>query len=272
MNLYDIHVRIAIFYRVFVIAAILTYSGCKKEEGVIPLIPDATSMEMDFSFTNKKISDTLTTNYDTAKAIVSFWANEALTYTYIPIVALKNAIPKNPEFDGESNTYTWSYPFSIGMNSYNANLTGIKDIEVDSISWEMTLLKFGSSEEPFLWFEGRSATNRSGGWWIIYSPSFQREDKKAILISWTKQSTNNEKLKYTNVIYEGVNSGAFIESGITQDADIKKYYNIHIIKDAYNKEISCIINWNNSNNKGYIQFGENKSCWDENFMNKDCNL
>jgi hypothetical protein len=261
-------------------AFIFALTGCKKDDDGPDLLPPASSMEMDFSFTKKKsafvVNDSANySNYFVARTTVAFWSIAAAVHTAIPVYAFKTAISNKPVYDKEHNTYTWSFNFKFASDNYIASLTGEVDTEVDSVFWQMKITKVGTSDPAFLWYEGRSAMDRSGGWWILYNPVLINDNNavgKALKIDWTRDNETDGVLRYTNIITGDANNGAYIEFGSDVSADLDKYFEIYIKSAANpeNNEKTYTIEWSSTNNNGHIKEGNNKYCWDKNYLNTIC--
>lgn len=259
--------KILLLLMSFLAAGVFIFSGCKKDDDDPGLsLPPASAIEMDFSFTQKKstlIGDD-TTYYRTARTVVSFWAVKAVVHTAMPVYSFKKALENKPVFDAEKNIYTWTYQFLVASNTYEAELSG--EIVEDSVDWKMNITRVGG-DAPFKYFEGRSAADRSGGWWIIYYPQVG----KALKINWTNESDAVGTLRYTNIIAGDENEGGYIEFGKHAGTTYDRYFNIHIISNANNPEMNgktYTIDWSSTNNNGKIADGTNSVCWDNKYVNK----
>lgn len=247
----------------FLAAGVFIFSGCKKDDDDAGLtLPPSNAMDMDFSFTQKKsafVGDD-TTYYRLARTVVSYWAVKAGVLTALPVYSFRKATENKPAFDAESNLYTWTFQFPFASDTYEAILTG--EIIEDSVDWEMNITRVGG-DAPFKYFEGRSATDRSGGWWVIYYPQVQ----KALKINWTYESDNVGTLRYTNVIAGDENEGGYIEFAKHAGTTYDRYFNIHIINPpAYTGTYT--IDWSSTNHNGKITYGSESVCWDNHYVNK----
>ncbi|HEX2936576.1 MAG TPA: hypothetical protein VHO72_14565 [Bacteroidales bacterium] len=259
--------KILVLLMSFLAAGVFIFPGCKKDDDEAGLtLPPAETVDMDFSFTQKKsalIGDD-TTYYRTARAVVSYWAVKAVVHTALPVYSFKKALENKPVFDAEKNTYTWTYQFAFASDTYEAALTG--EIVEDSVDWAMNITRVGG-DAAFKYFEGRSAADRSGGWWIIYYPQIG----EALKINWTYESEAVGTLRYTNVISGDENKGGYIEFGKHAGTTYDRYFNIHIISNANNPEMNgktYTIDWSSTNHNGKISDGTGSVCWDNNYVNK----
>lgn len=261
--------KILLLLMSFLAAGAFIFSGCKKEEDDGLTLPPSSTMDMDFSFTQKKSAFIVddTSYYRLARAVVSYWSVKAVIHTALPVYAFKKAIENKPVYDSELNTYTWTYQFTVASNTYEAELTGeiIDDVN-DSVDWEMNITRV-NGDAIFKYFEGRSAVDRSGGWWILYYPQMG----ETLKINWTYESDDVGTLKYINVIAGDENKGGYIEFGKHAGTTYDRYFNIHIINNANSPSMNgktYTIDWSSTNHNGKIADGTTSVCWDNNYVNK----
>jgi hypothetical protein len=254
---------------------LLTLTYCKKDKVDLLDLPPEYSMDMDFSFTTKSKSAFVgidTTNYQIARRVVLFWENRAKARTFVPVSAFKKAMSTEPTKTGEGN-WIWSYSFATGGGSMVWNATLTATTEADSISWKMDIALSESLVPLSLtYFTGKSALDRTGGWWIINYPD-QNDNHKVpfIKINWKWNNENEGWLKYTNCEPCDNNNGAYIEFGKNSSA-FNRYFTIYIVNNPDNSNHNnktYSIEWNSAGKNGRILVDSSPfGCWDGNY--KDC--
>jgi hypothetical protein len=245
-----------------------TFTSCKKDDEESLSLPPSETMDMDYTFTLKKSASIVddTSYYRLARNVVSFWAVKAAVHTAIPVYSFKKAMQNAPVYDEETGIYTWTFQFQSASNSYNANLTG--QILEDSINWEMNITMVGD-DAAFKYFEGTSAADHSGGWWIISYPQVGQ----ALYIKWERESDAVGMLRYTNIIEGDNNQGAYIEFGKVNSSVFDRYFTIHILDNPNNTSMNgktYSIDWNHTNKNGKINDGTTSICWDTDYVNTVC--
>lgn len=249
------------------------FHGCKKDKGDPPSLPPLESMTIDFSnFTSlKKSADfsadqkgTENSNWEFAATVAGFWNIILTTTLAVPVATFKLAIDQDPAYL-DDNTWQWSYNVSVVGVSYNARLTG--QIGASDVTWKM-YVSAGSFSE-FVWFEGTSKLDGSGGQWILNQSS---QNPVALLqIDWTKSSSTIGTIKYTYVKNDSYKD-SYIEYGLstgTYDA----YFDVHYFNDVKFSDVN--IEWNTSTNNGRVKStdylaDEDWYCWDSNKINIIC--
>jgi hypothetical protein len=254
-------------YSVICLAALyfVTISNCKKTNTSSDLTPPpSSSIDMDFSsFPASKVKSATvvdSTNWGIAYVTVSFWYGATYLYTLIPKLAFIKALENKPTFDDVNKVWLWSYNFTNSTDNYLAELSG--KLSEDSVHWVMNISKVGA-DGKFKYFEGTSHYGKTGGWWILYDPT-----KGACLkMDWSRQSDQVASLKYTNIIQNDVNKGAFIKFASVATGDYNKYFEARGSADI----ASTLIEWSSSTRAGRITTKENlKYCWDSTLKSITC--
>lgn len=260
------------------------FSGCKKSEDSSLQLPPSSSLSMDFNFTSmtKSASESQSQIYHGLAAIsVSYWSLIAASQTLVPSAAFKKAIESTPVYNSTDKLWEWTFVTTVGNDSYSSVLKGT--IVGDSVQWKMVLSKVGDDlVKNFLWFQGTSHQNRTGGWWILNYPRTEAGNllsDAGLKISWSYTSAENLSLKYlyiANKKYDDVSKtyidnpdkGGYIEFGRKTDAKFDSYYTIYSLKELKKYDIL----WNISTKNGQIKLNDAAiGCWDSNFEDTTCN-
>jgi hypothetical protein len=263
---------------------LLVINSCKPtvsvEDG--PPLPPQESMVMNFDFNQQKSTssaDTTLPYHTRAFLAIKYWSDIAGVQTAVPAAAFKAALNQTPELS--DSIWIWSYEFNAGNSNYLATLKA--QVKGDSVQWKMYLSKVDAtpSISNFLWFEGKSCTGRTGGWWIIYYPmsiSSEIVSEAALLIRWSITGDKERWLQYTYVAdkvwgtssyIDNVNKGGYIKCGLQSTSIYDAYYDIYSQSDGNLVEIL----WNRSNRSGQINLNSSTvGCWDTNLADKaTCN-
>jgi hypothetical protein len=260
------------------IAGMLT--TCKKDNGTAPSLPPTESLNIDFSnFTSLKKGsaasfDQKGTNnsaWDFAATIATAWKLIISTTLAVPVSAFKLAVDQDPVFLS-NKTWEWSYSvYSVGV-TYKARLTG--EIGATDVIWKMYVTREGTGGFPeFVWFEGTSKLDGTGGQWIFNQSSTVPE--KILQIDWTKSGTSIGSVTYTYVKNLDTNKGGYIQYGSLTSPTYNAFYKIHY----YNAEKSSFsdvdVQWDTSKKNGRIKSSDFQGglwfCWDENKINNTVN-
>ncbi|HEX7492870.1 MAG TPA: hypothetical protein VF346_01515, partial [Bacteroidales bacterium] len=240
--------------------------------------PPLESMTIDFSnFISAKksielISDqkgTNNSNWEFAASVAGFWKSIINTTLAVPVAAFNEAINQVPAYVSAKN-WQWSYNVSFLNVTYKARLTGL--IRATDIQWKMYVTREGTGGfAEFLWFEGTSLLDGTGGQWILYESATAPD---AILqIDWTKTGLSVGYVKYTYVKNNAFKN-SFIEYGLTTNA-LNAYYTIHYYNSVKFSDVN--VEWNTTTFNGHVKsldyLGDtNWYCWDANKLNVVCPL
>ena len=254
----------------------LFFISCKKDKGDPPVLPPYESMVIDFSnFTSQKKSAYMTpagkgtesSTWEFAASIAGEWSTLISTNLEVPLAAFEAAINYKPEYVSE-NLWQWSYGFSQGPNAYKAKLQG--QISTNTVTWEMYITYEGTGGfKEFLWIEGTSKTDGSGGQWQ-FSESPQ-STPKMFQDDWTKSGDEVTSVKYTYVKNDTFKD-SFINYLVLSSGNFDSGYNIHF-SDGLHSDSD--IEWNITTFDGRLKCvdylnDENWYCWDTNKINKVC--
>ena len=252
------------------------FISCKKDKGDPPVLPPYESMYIDFSnFTTQKksaevipgVKGTETSTWEFAASLAGVWNTLLSSNIEVPLAAFESAINNKPVYVSE-NLWEWTYDFSQNSNAYKAKLQG--KISTSSVTWKMYISYAGTGAySDFLWIEGTSKTDGSGGQWIFkQSP---QTDVQLFRDDWTKSGTEVTSVKYTYVKND-TSKDSFINYYSTTTGSFDVAYNIHFSNAIY---ADSDIEWNITTRDGrlkcidYLQ-DENWYCWDNNKINKLC--
>jgi hypothetical protein len=253
----------------FVLA--LTTVGCdENEKNAAPQLPPASTMVMDFSdfAATKSAMDTVSfQNWTYAATCATYWNIVIGVTCYIPVAAFHESFKHDAEYLG-NNTWEWAYGVQTQAEIYTARLIAVLD--ADSVTWKMYLTKSGLlGFTDFLWYEGKSANDLTGGWWMLkYRPD---SAFNLLKIDWSRTTDDTEaSLKYTYALPGAPENGNYIEYGIHPASDLG--FNAYYYIVDMNLGQSVDIEWNRDSNVGRVKkYGESIwSCWDENLYDMVC--
>jgi hypothetical protein len=261
---------------VFVVSLSLSYFiSCKKDKGDAPVLPPYESMFIDFSnFTTQKKSAGMTTavkgtessTWEFASAVAGYWNSLITLNIEIPLASFESAKNYDPAYVSE-NLWQWSYDFVVGGVTYKAKLKG--QTSTSTVTWNMYITnELSGGYTDFLWIEGTSKTDGSGGQWnFIQSP----QSKVFIFqTDWTKSGDAVSSVKYTYVKNDA-NKESFINYIMTT-GNLDASYNIHFSDGLYS---DSDIEWNTTTRNGKLKcfdylHNDNWYCWDSNKINVLC--
>ncbi len=107
-----------------------------------------------------------------------------------PIGAFAAAINAVPQAQPDGS-YLWTYIFVEGPREYSVFLYGTP--QVDRVQWRLEV----SSNDPampldhFVWFDGESMNDDSGGFWQFYEPVDSTNGVQSARIDWANGATNS---------------------------------------------------------------------------------
>jgi len=254
------------------------FPGCKKDKGVAPTLPPQESMTIDFSnFSSAKKSlelisgqkGTENSNWEYAATVAGVWKLIINTTLAVPVAAFNAAINQVPAYVSTKN-WQWSYSITFLNVIYKARLTGL--IRATDVQWKMYVTREGTGGfTEFLWFEGTSKLDGTGGQWILYESVLAPD---AILqIDWTKTGLAVGYVKYTYVKNNSFKN-SFIEYGLTSSTLLNAYYTIHYYNSVKFSDVN--VEWNTGTHNGHVKsvdyLGDPNTwyCWDANKLNVVC--
>ncbi len=264
--------RLFLLSTLFLLTLSSIFFSCKKEEAEeAPELPPISGLEMDFSnfLQTKSASLEVASQWNYAAAVlnISFWNSIATFTTIIPITAFAESFNHDAVFIDDA-TWKWEYDIPLGEYTISARLEG--QVLSDSVEWRMYLSYDGLiSYEDFLWFEGHSALDRFGGWWILYES--YASPNELLQIDWTYESDDIGTLKYTYVKpgEDGYGNYIMFEKYDLDENNFDRRYTIFNLAE----DKSAIIEWNSETIVGRINNynPDEWKCWDENFDDIICN-
>lgn len=255
---------------------LLFFTSCSKDKDEVekkaPVVPPVTTFAPDFDQMGTP-SDTVGSrataffdNWGFAYVIVAGWHTLINLSMVVPVAAFKESFNHEAIYDPSSGKWNWSYNVTANNATYLAHLSG-KQVN-DSVEWEMRITESGAYNN-FLWFSGVSATDQSGGYWLLYeNPT---SPNVLLQIDWYRTSNEVAGITYTNIKPGDVKQGAYVSYKTNTEA-----LNRHF--EAYNHEASntTYVQWHSANMNGRVKdkahFGDNNwHCWDTNLINTICN-
>ena len=248
--------------------------SCKKDKGDPPVLPPKESMTIDFSnfSTTAKSAGTKGTensNYEFAATVATIWNLIAGTTLIVPVTSFKLAIDQTPVYLSQNN-WQWSYNVTAGGATYKARLTGV--IAATTVTWKMYVTKDGTGGFPeFVWFEGTSKVDGTGGQWILNQSA--ASPTPILQIDWTKSGSSLGTIKYSFVKNSDSFKTSYIEYGLTSNA-LNAFYNIHYFNGAKFSDVN--VEWNTASHNGRVKCLDYLGttdwyCWDANKINTICN-
>lgn len=233
-------------------------------------------MSIDFSnFTSdKKSSDIVPdskgiedSHCQFAVLVAGIWNLVINTSLIVPVTSFKMAVNQTPAYL-DDKTWQWAYNVTAGGSSYSARLTG--QIRSSDVLWKMYISKSGTGAfTDFLWFEGTSEIDGTGGQWTLYQSS---TIPTALLeINWTKEGASIGTIKYV-YLKNDVYKNNFIEYGLKDSTPYNAYYTIQYFNGA--KVSNVNVEWSTTTYKGRIMCPEyllgTWYCWDDTKTNSNC--
>jgi len=257
---------------IYIITAVLFISisavSCKEKEKTAPQIPPESAFVLNVSdFEDAPDSKESYANFSYSVVSVGVWHTLLSVGMAVPVAAYAEAVTNNDPVYQSDETWLWSYDFPLGEAAYSASLYGT--VANDSVDWKMYITKEGTYKD-FLWYKGKSALDRSGGYWILYESPVN--DVELLEIIWERKPDAKGNIKYTNIKQGGAENGAYIFYGNDEtEGDFSHYY------DIYNKGKAQLteIEWDNATMAGRVRdtvhYGdENWHCWDASLQDVDC--
>ena len=252
------------------------FSGCKKDNGVPPALPPKESMTIDFSnfASGKKSADLISdqkgtenSSWEFAATVAGVWKLIINITLAVPVTSFNLAADQDPVFIN-NNTWQWSYNASVANVTYKARFTG--QITATEILWKMYITKEGTAGfAEFVWFEGTSKPDGSGGQWILNQSA--QTPVPILQIDWTKSGTSIGNIKYTYIKNSDPFKTSFIENGLTTGT-LNAYFTIHYFTGLKFSDVN--VEWNTTtlngrvNSLDYLLGGW--YCWNENKINIIC--
>jgi hypothetical protein len=267
--------------RIFFISLAFLLAGglltsCKKDKGNPPILPPYASMVIDFSnFTTFRKSaavvpafkGTENSTWEFAAGLAGIWNSLISSTITVPMAAFQAASAYKATYVSENN-WQWSYNFTLDANSYKARIQG--KTTTSTVTWKVYITDEGTgSFKDYLWIEGTSKSDGSGGQWIFrQGPS---ADVQLFQDDWTRSGDQVTSITFT-YLKNDTNKGSYINYLLLYSGDFDSGYSIHFADGLYS---DSDIEWNSVTNDGrlkcldYLQ-DDNWYCWDTNKINKIC--
>jgi hypothetical protein len=253
------------------------FAGCKKDKGDPPFLPPYESMIIDFSnFTSQAksavaepgIKGVNNSNWEFASKVAGGWDDLINSVLVVPIASFKVTSAYDPGYLSEK-TWQWSFGFTAAGQAYKAKLTG--EIRSTDVLWKMYVTKEGpGGYTDFLWFEGTSLPDGSGGEWKVKESNASQVE--LFNITWTSSGSAVRTVRY-EYVKSGDRKGSFIKYGLTGGA-LNAYYEVRYFESGLAKLSDVNIEWNSSTKNGRIKSMDyllgGWYCWDSNKVNVNC--
>jgi hypothetical protein len=252
------------------------FAGCKKDKGDPPVLPPYESMIIDFTnfvggtkgaAQDFSVKGTNTSNWEFAAERAVVWKLLIDLTLAVPVASFKVAVDQTPVYL-DKNSWQWSYNVSNLGVTYKARLTGL--IGATNVTWKMYIKREGTTGAfpEFIWFEGTSKLDGTGGQWILNESA--ATPAPFLQIDWTKSGTSIGKITYTSVKNLSTLKGSYIEYGLT--TPLNAYYTINYFDTAL-PDVN--VEWNTSDKSGKVKcfayVGDNNwYCWNGLKLNIIC--
>jgi hypothetical protein len=205
-------------------------------------------------------------SWEFAAAVAVAWKSLIYSTLAVPVGAFKLAISEVPVYLAEK-TWQWSYNAVVSGVTYKARIVG--EIGATEVTWKMYITKEGTDGfADFLWIEGSSKLDGTGGQWLINQSALA--PVKLLQIDWTKSGSTVGKVKYTYLKSDSFNT-SYIEYGLTTST-LNGYYTVHYYNGVKFSDIN--IEWNTSSLDGRVKSSDYLEgvwyCWDSGHLNKIC--
>lgn len=256
-----------------------SFQSCRKHKGDPPALPPAESMFIDFSNfdTGKKTEaaisvpkGTLTSSWEYAASVAFVWNSIIYINLAVPIKSFELAGDYTPSYI-DDNTWQWSYSSTVLNVTYKARLTG--QIRTSDVKWEMYITREGTGGfNEFLWFNGTSKLDGTGGQWVL---NLSPQSRVPVLqIDWTKSGNSVGMIKFTYIKTGDDFKDSYIEYGLTTNP-LNAYYTIHyyhsVTQQFYDLNVEWSVSQHNGRVKSPLYFGNSDwYCWDGNYLNITC--
>lgn len=258
---------------IIMLSAVLFTNCKKKDKGDPPVLPPIESMTIDFSnFELQKKSGDFkgaeNSNWEFAAGVAGIWHFFISTTLVVPILSFQQAINQTPTYLTEK-TWQWSYNVTVANSTYKARLTG--EIRTSDVAWKMYVSKEGTGAfAEFLWFEGTSKLDGTGGQWILNEGSAVQTP--ILQIDWTKTALAIGKITYTYVKNGNALKTSYIEYGLTSST-LNGYYKIHYYNGVKFSDLD--VEWSTTLKNGRVKSVDYLGdalwhCWDANKVNVIC--
>jgi predicted small lipoprotein YifL len=250
-----------------------SFAGCKKDKGDPPVLPPAESMTIDFSnFQVQKKGDAKGTEnsaWEFSATVAGIWRLIINTTLIVPVTSFQLAVNQTPVYLAKNN-WQWSYNVTVAGSAYKARLTG--EIRTSDVAWKMYVTKEGTGAfAEFLWFEGTSKLDGTGGQWILNQSS--AAPSPFLQIDWTKTASAIGKITYTYVKNGDPLKTSYIEYGLTSNT-LNAYYKVRYYNGVKFSDVD--VEWSTTLKNGrvksidYFLGDTNWHCWDANKVNITC--
>jgi hypothetical protein len=255
------------YFTIFILTTFLL--SCKKDEREsIPFVPPVSTMSVDFSFISSKKSGWVDlTNWQYSTISLAVWDNILNNHCAVPINSFEKAIEQKASALN-SNEWEWVNKFNTDTLSIRSRLVG--KVVNDSVEWKLYIstIRLNVSSPDYLWIEGKSASNQSGGWWLIYDkPS---SSAPLVRINWSNQ--NGETVnKFVLVKPGNADYGQYLEYRTKSNSLYNALYTIKIHNENF-----IFIELIKENKEGriksqFIYNDMNWHCWNSSLDNVVCN-
>jgi len=267
-----------------IVIALGMLTGCKKKKGDPPKLPPAESMSIDFANfePGRKSVDFASaqkgvenSNWEFSALVAGYFKAVIVTTLAVPVASFKVTLAQTPLWL-EEKTWQWSAEATVLTIKYKARLVG--QIRTSDVLWKMYITREGTGGfAEFIWFEGTSKLDGSGGQWILNHSSQFKEP--VLQIDWTKTAAGIGTVKHTYVRALNDNrvtdpfKTSYIEYGKTTSTTYNAYYTIRYYNGQSFSDMN--VEWSTTGKNGRVKcqpyFGDtNWYCWNGNYVNIIC--
>ncbi len=262
--------------------------SCERQEKDPPELPPLESMKIDFSkFTvedTKSADDFLKSaaadpmvNYEYAKANVGVFSFILAVTLAVPVTTFINSFNQQPVFLGNA-TWQWTSEYTVFAGTYYARLVG--QVRSSDVKWEMYVSRTGvGAFSEFLWYDGTSLLDGSGGEWLLNHGQVYQEP--LMHIDWERSGEEVGWIRYeivrelndnrtSNVYY-----GSYIEVELTDEV-MDASYDIHVYDIWTIHDFADVnIEWSTTEYYGHVKSplfysDDDWHCWNNAGIDVDC--
>lgn len=240
-----------------------------------PELPPKSSMSSDMGnfSSNEEKSTTVNgvSNFQFAAGNVIFWQSFLAVDLAIPVAAFNEAFNHNFEYLKTDQQWKSEYSVSVANQEISATLYAKRSDNNNKVMWKMYLSSEGKFDD-FLWFEGESNINNTGGFWTLYkSPSAPRP---VLRINWDRIDGEAVSSTYTLVDVNSDKEGSSIAYGLSSENGFTHRYAVTIeSKNQEGYDLSILYNQETRVGKVKSETHYNDNiwhCWNENLEDTNC--
>ena len=251
------------FIALFLIGLISFSFSCSKEEeddSINRIIPPITTMQIDLSTiedlnSSKSLNKVITAEEGLCIGVawlLVVWSN-AVCYTplLLPVAiyqVLKNQIPT----DVSETHVEWTYTVTYQNETYTVSVSADKNGGEYDWDWSVSI-------NDIVLITGGSMEDLTAGEWQYYDPTGTPGANKTILVEWTRSSSTDGTVKFTNNSDDPAQAakvGDYILYTRTGNDVEVRFHDVNSGTDDLDPLLDISVYWNVSTNAGGIRANE----------------